>query len=277
MHGKSFCALTATLLATGLLLAACSPARNADQDRSKEKSMPAGEREIRYITDRAELLDPARQLYRFGDGICREFARLPGPWRLVDYRRYEKPDRWGRFPAGYDSVPDDPIGYYSATLEAENAALGVPPANTLPGTFGRSGWPQEAVVLSVGPPGWDHWMYSVIESALAGADPAQFQPVQAPFPVSDSFQVYAASSKEYLSELSPLVIINPALRAGVHCYPDYNVPNPSCRGIIRLHEDEGAVIEISYEALGRLQEVVESIIQAARAIRVDCPASGAPS
>ena len=30
-----------------------------------------------------ELLDPARQLYRYGSGTCRELGKLPAPWRKL--------------------------------------------------------------------------------------------------------------------------------------------------------------------------------------------------
>ena len=92
-------------------------------------------------------------------------------------------------------------------------------------------------------------------------------------PVSDGFWVYA-DGPDCLSDKSPLVIINPAQRAGVYCDPDYNLPNPSCMGLILLGDDEVATIDVNYEALGMLQEVVASMIDAARAIRVDCPVEG---
>ena len=31
-----------------------------------------------------ELLDPARQLYRYRSGTCRELGKLPAPWRELD-------------------------------------------------------------------------------------------------------------------------------------------------------------------------------------------------
>ena len=238
-----------------------------------------------------ELLDPARQLYRYRSGTCRELGKLPKPWRKYDSGRYEKPGPWGRFPPGYDSVQAINVGTKEVLLEAEYAQLGVPPANTLPGTIRRSGLLQDVALLGLGTSleGQPHWIHSIILEVLSGVQPdwqtqqaipfkthwgeeRAYVPMKAPFPVSDGFWVYAAGPNE--DELSPLVIISPSQRAGVHCYQNYNMPNPACEGLILLGDDEVATIDVNYEALGMLQEVVASMIDAARAIRVDCPVDG---
>ena len=242
--------------------------------------------------DSTVLLDPARQLYRYRSGTCRELGKLPEPWRKYDSRRYEKPGPWGRFPPGYGSVQAINVGTKEVLLEAEYAQLGVPPANTLPGTIRRSGLLQDVALLGLGTSleGQPHWIHSIILKVLSGVQPGWrtqqqipyttssgeervYVPMKAPFPVSDGFWVYA-DGPDYLSDKSPLVIINPAQRAGVHCYQNYNKPNPSCMGLILLGDDEVATIDVNYEALGMLQEVVASMIDAARAIRVGCPVEG---
>ena len=241
--------------------------------------------------DSTQLLDPARQLYRYGSGTCRELGKLPAPWRKLVHQRYEKPGPWGRFPPGYSSVTKYPSSTTEVRLEAEYAQLGVPPANTLPGTIRRGGLLQDVAVLSLGPSLEDssHWRHEIILEVLSGVQPdwqtqqaipfkthwgeeRAYVPMKAPFPVSDGFWVYAAGPNE--DELSPLVIISPSQRAGVHCYQNYNMPNPSCMGLILLGDDEVATIDVNYEALGMLQQVVASMIDAARAIRVDCPVEG---
>lgn len=42
----------------------------------------------------AVLLDPARQRYRHSSGVCREFGKLPAPWRKLVHQRYENPWPW---------------------------------------------------------------------------------------------------------------------------------------------------------------------------------------
>ena len=268
-----------------MLLAACT----ASDAPGKAGSNAMGRASNR---DSTALLDPARQLYRYGSGTCRELGKLPEPWRKYDSGRYEKPGPWGRFPPGYDSVQAINVGTKEVLLEAEYAQLGVPPANTLPGTIRRSGLLQDVALLGLGTSleGQPHWIHSTILKVLSGVQPGwqtqqaipfktrwgeerAYVPMKAPFPVSDGFWVYA-DGPDYLSDKSPLVIINPAQRAGVHCYQNYNMPNPACEGLILLGDDEVATIDVNYEALGMLQEVVASMIEAARAIRVDCPGEG---
>ena len=148
---------------------------------------------------------------------------------------------------------------------------------------------QGVAVLSLGRPLDEHahWIHQKILGALSATPPdwhsqqplpfkkrwgeeRVYLPMEAPFPVSAQYGVYA-EGPDYVSDKSSLVIINPAQRAGVYCDPDYNLPNPSCMGLILLGNDEVATIDVNYEALGMLQEVVASMIDAARAIRVDCP------
>ncbi|WP_152980633.1 hypothetical protein [Stenotrophomonas ginsengisoli] len=275
---------TFALAASLMLLAACT----ASDAPGKAGSNAMGRASNR---DSTALLDPARQLYRYGSGTCRELGKLPAPWRELVHQRYEKPGPWGRFPPGYSTVTKYPSSTTEVRLEAEYAQLGVPPANTLPGTIRRGGLLQDVAVLSLGPSLEDspHWIHSKILEVLSGIQPGwrtqqaipfktswgeelAYVPMKAPFPVSDGFWVYAAGPNE--DELSPLVIISPSQRAGVHCYQNYNMPNPTCMGVILLSDDEVATIDVNYEALGMLQEVVASMIEAARTIRVDCPVEG---
>ena len=239
--------------------------------------------------NREELLDPARQLYRYGSSTCRELGKLPAPWRKYDSRRYEKPGPWGRFPPGYDWGPMVSVTATELILEAEYAQLGVPPANTLSGTIRRSGLQQDVALLGLGGR-IDRSSFRemrVVQQALSVARPdwspqqplpfktplgedRVYLPMDAPFPVSAQYGVYA-EGPDHLSDKSSLVIINPIQGAGVYCEQDYNWPNRSCMGVITLGEGDVATMNINYEALGMLQEVVASMIDAARAIRVDCP------
>ena len=261
------------LVALGaLFLISCTPARNTAHIPNKDANM--SEPQSISIDAKPTLLDAERQLYRFGDGICRDLSKLPAPWRLVDAKRYEKPGPWGRFPVGYDDVVDDPIGYMGVVLEADNAAFGIAPANTLPGPVKRSGRLQHVVSVIIGPPGWglagggDGW----IRRALAG----EGWPMSMPFPVSANFKV-VTDSKEYASEESSVSIVNSSLQAGVFLWPSElkeGVPNPAAQGLIFLGNGEEAKVELSYEALAKLDEVVRSATEAARAIRVQCPIDG---
>ena len=70
-----------------------------------------------------ELLDLARQLYRYRSGTCRDLSKLPAPWRKYDSRRYEKPGPWGLFPPGYDWGPMVSVTATELILEAEYAQL----------------------------------------------------------------------------------------------------------------------------------------------------------
>ena len=238
-------------------------------------------------------IDPSRQLFRFTSGVCRDLDRLPSPWREYSSRRYEKRGPLGqRFPTGYDWGPGSDIAESEITLEAGYAQLGVPPANTLPGRIRRSGLSQDVALFSLGPSlGMSpHWVHLTILEALAGAqpnwhvrqpipvatrwtEPLVYVPVHAPFPVSDRYGVYA-QGPSHVSGKSSLVIINPAQRAGVYCDPDYDLPNPSCMGLILLNDEEVATIDVNYEALGRLDEVVASMTHAAHALRTHCAAAG---
>ena len=81
---------------------ACTPTRAPEKAHSEEVAMAAETKTSSKDFYYEELLDPARQLYRYGSGTCRELSKLPAPWRKYDSRRYEKPGPWGRFPPGYD-------------------------------------------------------------------------------------------------------------------------------------------------------------------------------
>ena len=271
---------------------ACTPARAPEKAHSEEVAMAAETKASSKDFYYEELLDPARQLYRYGSGTCRELSKLPAPWRKYDRTRYEKPGPWGLFPPGYDWGPMVSVTATELILEAEYAQLGVPPANTLPGTIRRSGLQQDVALLglggridrssfremrvvqqalSVARPDWSPQQSLPFKSPL-GEDRV-YVPMKAPFPVSAQYGVYAEGS-DHLSDKSSLVIINPIQGAGVYCEQDYNWPNRSCMGVITLGEGEIATMNINYEALGTVHEVVASMIDAARAIRVDCGVDG---
>lgn len=227
------------------------------------------------IDAKPTLLDPERQLYKFGDGICRDLSKLPAPWRLVDAKRYEKPGPAGRFPVGYD-VTDNPIQYETLVLEAENSAFGIAPANTLPGPIKRSGRLQHVVSMFIGPPGWG--LAGGGDGRIKRAMEGQGWPMSSPVPLSPGFLV-VTDRQEYASEDSSLAIVSPALQAGIFATRPTSLklgsPNPFWQGLIFLGNDEEAKIEMSYEALANLDQVIRSATEATRAIRVQCPDNGA--
>ena len=75
----------------------------------------------------------------------------------------------GRFPRGYSSVTKHPSSTTQVRLEAEHAQLGVPPANTSPGTVRRSRLQQDLALLGLGAiesaPGCD-WVAGVTEGSI---------------------------------------------------------------------------------------------------------------
>ena len=108
---------TFALAASLVLLAACTAS-----DAPRKAGSNAMERASN--SDSTQLLDPARQLYRYRSGTCRELGKLPAPWRKLVHQRYEKPGPWGRFPPGYSSVTKYPSSTTEVRLEAEYAQLG---------------------------------------------------------------------------------------------------------------------------------------------------------
>lgn len=260
-------------LSTSLLLS-CAPTHNTSNAAHKDANMP--DSKVVYVDSKPTLLDAHRQLYKFGDGICRDLSKLPAPWRLVDAKRYQKSGPWGRFPVGYE-VTDNPIQYETVVLEADNAAFGIAPANTLPGPITRSGRLQHVVSMIIGPPGWELGAGGnrSIEQALAGDG----WPMPAPVPVSPSFRV-VTDRQEHASEDSSLAIVNASLNAGVFMDDPGLLkrgwPSPTVQGLIFLGDDEEAEIRLNYEALTKLEEVVRSATEAARVIRVRCPTVGEP-
>jgi len=277
------------LLLMVLVLCGCSPGDEAGVESGGTEEGMSLQDSMR------KRIDPSRQLFRFASGVCRDLDRLPSPWREYSSRRYEKRGSLGqRFPPGYDWGPGSDIAESEVTLEADYATLGVPPANTLPGRIRRSGLSQDVALLSLGPSLGvsPHWIHLKLQDALSAAHPdwrvqqaisltthlgdaRLYVPVQAPFPVSDRYGVYAWGPKERVSNRSSMLIINPAQRAGVYCDPDYDLPNPSCMGLILLNDEEVATIDVNYEALGRLDEVVASMTHAAHVIRTSCADAGA--
>lgn len=214
------------------------------------------------------LLDARRQLYRFGDGVCRELGRIPPPWSLRDAAEFERRD-----PTGYSWRGGKSIAYEHIVLWAENAAFGVPPPNTLPSKYDRSGGRQELIYVYLGAPQFQ--LAGAAEISIAKAmDPSSHEyrwPQKTRYPIGKGYSSYAYS-EQYSGPDVRVAIVNPAHRAGVVCdagFPDS--PNAYCQGVVFLGGDEGAMFEVSYEALSKLDEIVASIHQVARTIRVDCP------
>jgi hypothetical protein len=263
------------------LLTACSSPHTQTNTRQKDAATP-GASLSSLNPDDPNWIDFERQIYRFDNGVCRDLSKLPAPWRMVDSKRYEKPGPMGRFPPGYSYVP---IGYGPSGdalfLEAENAALGIPPANTLPGERKRFGYNQHMVSLVLGPPGWRR-LPGGGDTSIRKALEGQSNLFTPPYPVSQTFTAYTDhagyrnQTDFHKDDRYSVSIVNRELRAGVRCRSHfYEGGNPACRGTIFLSPDEEAHIDVSYETLAKLDEVVRSMITAARIMRIDCPTKGA--
>lgn len=227
-----------------------------------------------------QLLDEARQLYRFKDGICRELGKLPAPWKLVDDKPYRQPGPWGPFPPGYVWIPTSAMGEERLLLMADNADLGVAPPNTVPGEVKRRGWKQDVTTLYIGAPGWGltgsaHIAITNILNRSNELNGRAWRYLESPIdiPIAEGFEFYA-DNKDYIGPNSSVYIVNHKLKAGLDFVPGMrNFPNGYYQGLLLLGNGEEAQINLSIEALEKLDVILESMINAARAIRVECPAA----
>ena len=196
------------------------------------------------------LIDAATQTYLFHGGICRELSKVSAPWRIE-----------AEFPH------HAAIDYQTLSLAADNTAFGIVPVLW---PSGRAETPRGQLVVEVllgplGPPAIDYWVESIAHEAVFD-QPTWAQKIPR-YPFSDSFVSRTHNGKS-------IVLSNVELKTGVYC--DIEDPktwsNPRCQGFVYLESDEVASFEISYDGLTKLDEIVRSIIQQARAMRTACPA-----
>lgn len=197
---------------------------------------------------KAKLVDEARQIYRFSNGVCRALADIPAPWTLSR--------------GDYD---DEPIHPRVLSLEAPNAAFGIPPPGLMPSGGRRHGRGQIIIDLGFAPPTPDHWREDLAHEVLQNPE-AWGRPRVSPVPISDAFTAYTSND-------SDMMLVNQPMQAAVWCIGGTQLaaPNPRCHGFVFLRPDEKAGFLISYEGLSRLTEVVESVTKLAASIRVECP------
>ena len=192
------------------------------------------------------LLDETRKLYRFEGGICRQLSKVAAPWRIET-----------------EFVHNDPLGFLYLALAADTTAFGIVPG-LMPSGNPRSGWGQEKVEVLFGLAGPGHWRESIVRTAVFDLPDWAFK--QPSYPISSSFQSKTNNGEN-------IVLSNTELKTGVFCDIEdpETWPNPRCHGFVFLENNEMAYFKLSYDGLIRLDEVVRSIIQQARAMRTTCP------
>ena len=191
------------------------------------------------------LIDAATQTYHFHGGICRELSKVSAPWRIED-------------------ESDNPIGYRTLSLAADVKAFGIVPG-LMPSGNQRSGWGQERIEVLLSSPSLDYRRESIAREAVFD-QPAWSKKIPN-YKFSESFMSRTDDGQS-------IVLSNAELKTGVYCGIEdpETWPNPRCHGSVFLSADEVAGFVISYDGLVKLDEVVRSIIQQARAIRTVCPA-----
>lgn len=193
------------------------------------------------------LLDQARKLYRFEGGICRELSKIAAPWRIET-----------------EFAIDEPLGFLYLFLAADVAAFGIAPG-LMPSGNPRSGWGQDKVEVLLGIASDGHWRESIAREAVF--DQPAWAQKKPSYPFSESFVSRTHNGKS-------IVLSNAELKTGVYCDIEdpETWPNPRCHGFVFLENNERAYFKLSYDGLTKLDEVVRSIIQQARALRTACPA-----
>ena len=129
----------------------------------------------------------------------------------------------------------------------------------------RSGWGQEKIEVLLSSPLLDYRRADIAREAVFDKP---IWPQKAPsYLVSESFLSRTDDGQN-------IVLSNAELKTGIYCNIEdpETWPNPRCHGFVFLEADEVASFRISYDGLAKLDEVVRSIIQQARALRTTCPA-----
>lgn len=190
------------------------------------------------------LIDAATQTYHFHGGICRQLSKVAAPWRIED-------------------ESDNPIGYRTLSLTANNTAFGIKPELW---PVGGAETPRGQLVVEVllRSPALDYRRESVAREAVF-EQPAWAQKIPT-YKFSENFISRTDDGQS-------IVLSNAELKTGVYCNIEYpkTWPNPRCEGFVFLQADEVAYFKLSYDGLTKLDEVVRSIIQQARAMRTTCP------
>ena len=191
------------------------------------------------------LIDAATQTYHFHGGICRELSKVSAPWRIED-------------------ESDNPIGYRTLSLTANNTAFGIKP-KLWPAGGAETPRGQLVVEALLRSPALDYRRESIAREAVF--EQLAWAPKTPSYKFSENFISRTDDGQS-------IVLSNAELKTGVYCNIEdpETWPNPYCHGFVFLEADEVVSFEISYDGLVKLDEVVSSIIQQARAVRTACPA-----
>lgn len=193
------------------------------------------------------LIDAANKTYHFHGGICRQLSKVAPPWRIeAEFAHHAA------------------IDYQTLTLAADNTAFGIVP-ELWPSGGAETPRGQLVVEVLLGPPSLDYWRENIAREAVFNR-PTWAQKTPG-YKFSDSFLSRTDNGQS-------IILSNAELKTGVYCDIEdpETWPNPRCMGFVFLESDEVASFEISYDGLIKLDEVVRSIIQQARAVRTICPA-----
>ena len=241
--------------AGALLLAACAPHRAPDPDTAMpvtaDTLLPPPRKDIRVAEYGAKphLIDPAKGIYRFSNGVCRYLDREVTPWKVVvaDGKEY--------------------INDLSLSFEARNADFGIPePPGAFDPIYDRR---QHYIDLGLTDPRLGGGRETAMRKVLADPD-AWGRAATVDIPYSPSFQLYTDNGENRM-------FFNRELQAAVYCVGGINhaLPNPSCQGMVWFDEREFAMFHLNYKALAHLDGIARSIRQLATTLRAECPAHAA--
>lgn len=238
--------------AGALLLAACAPHRAPDPDTAMPATantlLPPPRKDIRVAEYGAKphLIDPAKGIYRFSNGVCRYLDREVTPWKVRKFDVGESPDDLGV--------------YY----HARNADFGIPePPGAFDPIYDRR---QHYIDVALTDPRLGGGRETAMRKVLA--DPSLWRvPVDVPIPYSTAFDVHSDNG-------DAVMFVNRDLQAAVLCDSGINLdlPNPSCQGMVWFDEREFAMFKLNYKALAHLDGIARSVRQLATTLRAECPA-----
>lgn len=232
-------------------LAACTPPHSTKEDtamHAADQQLPPPRADIRVSEYGAKphLIDPARGIYRFSNGVCRYLDRITPPWRTRKFSVGESPND------------------LSVYLEAPYPAFDIPvPPGPLDPIYDRR---KQFIDLALTDPRLGGGRETAMREALADPD-AWGRPTTVDIPVSPSFQVHTDNGLD-------VMFVNRELRAAVYCVGgiDQTLPNPACHGSVLFDQHESAMFIVNYLALAKIDEIVRSIRHLATTLRTECPA-----
>lgn len=230
-------------------LTACTPPQSTKKDAAMHAADQSPSEDFRGIDvygAKPELVDPAKGVYRFSNGVCRSLDRIPHPWRTR------------MFSAG--ESPDDVAAYF----EAPYPAFGIPvPPGPLDPIYDRE---KQFIDLALTDPRLGSGPETAMREALI--DPqTRGRPTTVDIPYSPNFRPYTDNGLD-------VMFVNEELRAAVVCVGgiDQSLPNPFCHGSVLFDQHESAMFTVNYRALAKIDEIVRSIRHLATTLRAECPA-----